>query len=128
MKSWAYEIHDKDSNDTLVTVSGFESESDAEQQATMDAQLHNIKNYYIRTVEIDFERTNTVEESTNTDIQEKAVIYEFSTKTKKPCGDEPSEYPESVKIKFPNGTILTYTMEWQIPQDDESSQTDGPFD
>lgn len=48
---WKYEIRDIDSDTLLKTETGFESESDAELQAKMDASLENIKNYYIRTIQ-----------------------------------------------------------------------------
>ena len=119
-KYWTYEIRDKDTDTILATVSGFETENDAKEQASMDANITNIKNYYISTVENTFESTNTEGKNTNGENNnKKPEIYDFSSKTKKPCGDEPNQYPESVQIKFPNGAILTYTLEWQIPHTDD---------
>lgn len=48
---WAYEIHDRDTDSLLAFETGFESESEAEFQATMDAKVENIKNFYIRTLQ-----------------------------------------------------------------------------
>jgi hypothetical protein len=48
---WAYEIHDRDTDNLLAFETGFESESEAEFQATMDAKVENIKNFYIRTLQ-----------------------------------------------------------------------------
>lgn len=49
MRYWTYEIIDNDTKTVLKTDSGFESESDAELQASMEAKCDNIKNYHIRT-------------------------------------------------------------------------------
>ena len=43
MRYWSYEIRDNDSHKILRTDTGFESESDAEQQAKMEANAENIK-------------------------------------------------------------------------------------
>jgi len=51
MLYWAYEIRDNDTDTVLKTDTGFESESDAELQASMEAKADNIKNYYIRTLQ-----------------------------------------------------------------------------
>lgn len=48
-RGWAYEICDKSSHTVLQTDRGFESESDAELQAAMEAKAENIKNFYVRT-------------------------------------------------------------------------------
>lgn len=48
---WAYEIHDKDTDSLLVFETGFESESEAEFQATIDAKMKNMDNFYIRTLQ-----------------------------------------------------------------------------
>ena len=51
MRYWSYEIRDNDSHKILRTDTGFESESDAEQQAKMEANTENIKNFYVRTIQ-----------------------------------------------------------------------------
>lgn len=51
MRYWSYEIRDNDSHKILRTDTGFESESDAEQQAKMEANAENIKNFYVRTIQ-----------------------------------------------------------------------------
>ena len=52
MTCWAYEIHDNETDSLLMFDAGFDTESDAEIQGTMDAKAENIKNYYIRTFQI----------------------------------------------------------------------------
>ena len=49
---WKYEIRDKDSHRTLTEREGFVSEEDALLQGKMDADVDNIKNYYIHTVQV----------------------------------------------------------------------------
>ena len=49
MRTWSYEIRDIDSDAVLRVDSGYETESDAELQAQMEAKADNIKHYYIRT-------------------------------------------------------------------------------
>ena len=46
---WTYEIRDNDTGLLLKTDGGFESESDAEMQAQLEAKASNIKNYHTRT-------------------------------------------------------------------------------
>ena len=48
-RDWAYEMLDKSSHTILRTDRGFDSESDAELQAAMEAKAENIKNFYVRT-------------------------------------------------------------------------------
>lgn len=50
--AWKYEMRDKDSHRTLAEREGFVSEEDALLQGKMDADVDNIKNYYIHTVQI----------------------------------------------------------------------------
>ena len=59
MRYWSYEIRDKDSHRILRTDTGFESESDAEQQAKMEANAENIKNFYVRTMQPPYEVEET---------------------------------------------------------------------
>jgi len=51
MNLWTYEVRDKDTDVLLLTEGGFETESDAETQAIMEAKLRNIKNFCIRTLQ-----------------------------------------------------------------------------
>ena len=50
--TWKYEIRDKNSNRTLAEREGFVSKEDALLQGKMDADVDNIKNYYIHTVQV----------------------------------------------------------------------------
>ena len=50
--TWKYEIRDKNSNRTLAEREGFVSKEDALLQGKMDADVKNIKNYYIHTVQV----------------------------------------------------------------------------
>lgn len=49
---WKYEMKDKDSHRTLAEREGFVSEEDALLQGKMDADVDNIKNYYIHTIQV----------------------------------------------------------------------------
>ena len=49
MNFWTYEMYDRQTGALLKSDTGFETESDAELQANMDAKADNVKNYYIRT-------------------------------------------------------------------------------
>lgn len=46
---WSYEIRDIETRKLLMSVGSFDSESDAREQARMEASLHNIKGYSIFT-------------------------------------------------------------------------------
>ena len=50
---WAYEIHDKDTDEVLAFEMGFESEYDAELHAMFEASCRkDLKNFYVRTIQI----------------------------------------------------------------------------
>ena len=49
MNAWGYRIIDNDSDTTLKTDTGFETEADAEEQAKMEIRADNIKNARIET-------------------------------------------------------------------------------
>ena len=50
--SWKYEIRDNESKTVLLEDEGFETEEDAIEQAKMEANCENIKNFYIRTAQV----------------------------------------------------------------------------
>lgn len=50
--TWKYEMKDKDSHRTLAEREGFVSKEDALLRGKMDADVKNIKNYYIHTVQV----------------------------------------------------------------------------
>lgn len=52
MDYWAYEIHDRNTDSLLMFETGFESELEAEFQATIEVKTKHIDNYYIRTLQI----------------------------------------------------------------------------
>ncbi len=49
MWEWAYEIIDDKSKKVVLRDTGFESESEAEYFANIDARIADIKNYSLRT-------------------------------------------------------------------------------
>ena len=58
MRTWSYEIRDNTTDEILKTDFGFETESDAELQAMMEAKADNIKGYYIRTFQPPYDDEN----------------------------------------------------------------------
>lgn len=50
--TWKYEIRDNESKTVLLEGEGLETEIDAIEQARMEANCENIKNFYIRTVQV----------------------------------------------------------------------------
>ena len=58
MRTWSYEIRDMETGNVLKTDFGFETESDAELQAVMEAKADNIKGYYIRTFQPPYDDEN----------------------------------------------------------------------
>ena len=50
--SWKYEIRDNERKAILLEDEGFETEEDAIEQAKMEADCRNIKNFYIRTAQV----------------------------------------------------------------------------
>ena len=52
MNVWKYEIRSKSSSDEiLMENSGFETEEDAQKQGIMDADMNDLKNWYIITLQ-----------------------------------------------------------------------------
>ena len=50
--TWKYEIRDNESRAVLLEDEGFDTETDAIEQAKMEADCRNIKNFYISTAQV----------------------------------------------------------------------------
>ena len=56
MKYWKYEVRDVNTDTVLLEESGFDTESEAEIQGRMDAKVENLKDFFVRTIQVDVDK------------------------------------------------------------------------